>query len=106
AFSRHPTDSPDRHTRPMRTTPRARMSFISESPLELSLRDPERQQRLVILIVRVGHRHLLLQHLLEQRRFQLVLVGCYTELFDLGLLSQAGDVDERSCQLQLTESGT
>src|SRR5712671_4898519 len=74
ALRRHAADRPDRHIRPMRTTtPRVPISFTSDGPLEISLRNPEREERLLILVVRVGHCRLLLQHILEQRRFQRVL---------------------------------
>src|SRR4051812_43529049 len=80
-FPRHPADSCDRPIRPTRTTARAPISLMSESPLEISLGDPECQERLLILIVRVGCRGLFLQHILEQRRFQRVLVGHHTKFF-------------------------
>src|SRR5260221_11080503 len=74
AWRRHPADSSDRQITPMRMAPRALRSFTSEGPLEISLRHPERQERLPILVACVGHGRLFLQDILEPRRLQWGLV--------------------------------
>src|SRR5258708_16786859 len=90
SLRRHPTDRSDRNIRPMRTTPRVLMSFTSQSPPEISFGDPAREQSLLILVVRVGHCRLLLQHILEEGRFQRGPVGHHAAPFLLVLLACSG----------------
>src|SRR5258708_6539271 len=86
ACRRHPAARSATQIIPMKTTARALISLPPQSPLEVSLRHPERQERLPILVVRVGHCRLLLQDILEQRRLPRVLVDHHAELFGLSLI--------------------